>query len=868
MNAVRIPLILHSRHDLHRDVCTFRTGVPLPRGSIGAASGLTLVAADGRPLAFQVRELARWSDRSVKWVLLDAVTSLGPKEQLALTLTNEPQASVSAPVAVASVSETESEIVVNTGTATFRISRKHIGPLADVQVGGAGLLSAAGCSLVLRGADGALYEARAARVSVERSGPVRVDVVSEGSFVSGGRSLRFTVRSTFHAGSSAVQVEVKLLNPHLAHHRGGLWDLGDPGSYYLKDLSLTLAPAGVPARLRWSARPDEAARNAASGNAWVLYQDSSGGEQWNSDNHVDRNGQPTVQFRGFEVREGDSSTQRGERATPHVALDTESGWVAIAVANFWQNFPKALRWQDGVLSAGLFPAESRGEHELQGGEQKRHVVWLDFGVAGEPSEIPGLQQPVLVAVHPAWIEASGAVPYFVAAPVAGEVSARCEAYVGNIVEGPGSFFHKREVIDEYGWRNFGDLYADHEAVRHKGPRPLVSHYNNQYDFIYGAFLHFLRTGDERWLELMTDAARHTADIDIYHTSEDRAAFNHGLFWHTDHYKPALTCTHRTYSAGNSGGGSYGGGPSNEQNYTSGLLHYYYLTGDEEARAAVLGLADWVIAMDDPATTLLAVVSDAPTGLASKTVSPDFHKPGRGAGNSINALLDGYALSGDRRYVAKAEELLTRCIHPNDDIAALGLLEPEYRWSYLVFLQILAKYLDQKAEWGEKDYYFCYARDSLLHYARWMAANEVPYKDVLHKVEIPTETWPAHDVRKCHVLHAAARYAPEAERAALRSRAEFFYERCIADVMSFETSLLTRPLVILCVYGLVHDFYSKRQAGYEYFTHNYQFGAPKAFVSQRQDLKPAIARKLGIVGSELGRIARDRVHALKQRFRKP
>ena len=69
------------------------------------------------------------------------------------------------------------------------------------------------------------------------------------------------------------------------------------------------------------------------------------------------------------------------------------------------------------------------------------------------------------------------------------------------VEGPQSFFSKREVIDEYGWRNFGDIYADHEAVNHDGPDKFISHYNNQYDFIYGAAVHFLRSGDRRWFRV-------------------------------------------------------------------------------------------------------------------------------------------------------------------------------------------------------------------------------------------------------------------------------------------------------------------------------------------------------------------------------
>src|SRR5262249_811451 len=208
---------------------------------------------------------------------------------------------------------------------------------------------------------------------------------------------------------------------------------------------------------------------------------------------------------------------------------------------------------------------------------------------------------------------------------------------------------------------------------------------------------------------------------IYHTKEDRAAYSGGMFWHTDHYKDAATCTHRAYSRANKKPGQpYGGGPSNEHNYTTGLLHYYYLTGDPEARDAVLSLADWVEHMDDGRLTPFGLVDEGPTGLASQTREPGYHGPGRGAGNSINALLDAWPFTTERPSLEFAEPLIRRCIHPRDDIAARNLLDVENRWSYTVFLVVLSRYLDLKAEAGELDERHSYARASLVHYATWMA----------------------------------------------------------------------------------------------------------------------------------------------------
>ena len=122
--------------------------------------------------------------------------------------------------------------------------------------------------------------------------------------------------------------------------------------------------------------------------------------------------------------------------------------------------------------------------------------------------------------------------------------------------------------------------------------------------------------------------------------------------------------------------------------------------------------------------------------ASATQSPDYHGPGRGAGHSIKALLDGHRLTGERRFLDKAEQLIRRCVHPADDIDRLDLLDAERRWLYTVFLQALGKYLDDKTERGEIDAMYAYARAALLHYARWMAQHERPYLDQPREPGVP------------------------------------------------------------------------------------------------------------------------------------
>ena len=73
---------------------------------------------------------------------------------------------------------------------------------------------------------------------------------------------------------------------------------------------------------------------------------------------------------------------------------------------------------------------------------------------------------------------------------------------------------------------------------------------------------------------------HVRDIDTYHTREDKAAYNGGVFWPTQHYTDAGTATHRTYPHG-----TYGGGPAAEHNYNAGFMLHFFLTGDRRSRRA-------------------------------------------------------------------------------------------------------------------------------------------------------------------------------------------------------------------------------------------------------------------------------------------
>jgi hypothetical protein len=415
--------------------------------------------------------------------------------------------------------------------------------------------------------------------------------------------------------------------------------------------------------------------------------------------------------------------------------------------------------------------------------------------------------------------------------------ANVDVILNDALDGERGVFVNRESVDEYGWRNFGEIHADHEEQYYDDPRPLVSHYNNQFDLVLGFLANYVRTGDRRLFELGDDLARHVADIDIYWTKEDRAVYNGGLFWFTDHYLHAGTSTHRSYTRLNQvPGQDYGGGPGAEHNFTTGLLLHHRLTGWQRSREAVISLADWAIAMD---RSWLGA-----TGTATMTASPDYQGPGRGAGNSLNAALDGWQLTGESHYLDFADTIVRRVVHPGDDVDRLDLLNAEKRWSYTVFLMALIKYLRLRGTGAAWDERYAYAQACLQRYVRWMLDHERPYLDAREHLEFPTEAWPAQELRKANVLLSAVPHLGGEEGQAAAAKGAALAERAWRDLLVFPTRAQARALAIVMTEGLVSASRVHPAGSAPRPARAYEFGRPRDFRPLPVLLKGLARRALG------------------------
>jgi hypothetical protein len=116
----------------------------------------------------------------------------------------------------------------------------------------------------------------------------------------------------------------------------------------------------------------------------------------------------------------------------------------------------------------------------------------------------------------------------------------------------------------------------------------------------------------------------------------------------------------------------------------------------------------------------------------------------------------------------------------------------------------------------------------------MAEHEYPYLERPERLEYPTETWAAQDMRKSDVFHFAARHAAGSERARFRERAAFFFRYSSTTLSGMKTRTLARPVVLLLTNGLMHAYFHHHsdEAAPPPLEQPADFGRPTVFVPQK------------------------------------
>jgi hypothetical protein len=289
--------------------------------------------------------------------------------------------------------------------------------------------------------------------------------------------------------------------------------------------------------------------------------------------------------------------------------------IAAGVADFREQFPKALRWGPAGLQIDLWAAEG-GDYEWIQGVGKTHRVQLYYG--------PGMKDaamlahgPLLAVADPQWYTASGAF-----GPIDVAANSPLSAVEATL----------RTHMDQSVIRQVGlgfENYGDHSSNGYVKGTFLWD--NNEYDLPAGAMVHFARTGDSSALQLGLASALHYLDVDTIHYSSKRADWRGAP---------------RTHSHGTVGHHTAGDPGMSHAGYVQGLIWYSYFTGDPAGLDGAKGIADWVLTAIKPETTMGTME--------------------RAMGHPMMTLTDVYEATWDDKYLRGAARLVdwaTKWEHP-------------------------------------------------------------------------------------------------------------------------------------------------------------------------------------------------------------
>ncbi len=858
---MKLPYHITIRESTGQDahVAFIKTGLPLPAGQFYLPSDILLETIDGQALACDYSISCLWPDNSIKWCLIKATVNLSASEEKHFIIKKNHTPVKKVSDIQSCLFEKDNLLTINTKNCTFIFNKDNYNWISQVLINGQLISDTGFCQLKISDSDflTPLVDNYDYHCSVVQGRILSIELNIHGSFkaLSEIETIRFHSQYEFIIDSNLVKCKFTIHNPKSAIHQSGHWDLGDPNSFFFSTLELGLK---IPqnSEIYWKSEKIDS-WSTLTNSPFSIYQESSGGLNWNSPNHKDHTGNIPLNINGYECRDKNSLVKSGKRATPKFRANTQAGQVDISIDKFWQNFPKSLSFENNGINIGLFPAQFKNGHELQPGEKKTHTFYLSFNP--EPGDDTFDTEAIKVTLNPEWVRYTGVFSNF----QTDVISDKLYDLIKQGVSGDNSFFNKRETVDEFGWRNFGDLYADHETDGYQGEEIFVSHYNNQYDPIYGFLRQYVLTGNSQWFELADDLASHVTDIDIYNTNLDKDEYNGGFFWHTDHYLDAETSSHRSYSKHQKSNAytdhAGGGGPGGQHCYTTGLLYHYLFTGNEASKKALFQLSDWITRVYEGSGTffdfLLALKNRNRVDL--KNIMTGKYPLDRGTGNYITALLDKYVLTREDSLIHQVEHIIKNTVHPLDDLTKRDLENVEITWFYTVFFQAVCRYLQTKEELSVLDDNFYYCRDSLLHYADWMSENEEPYLLKSEILEFPNHTWTAQDLRKVNVLLFAEYYSNVSSQRYTKKAYEIY--SYITEHLEHEnSSTYTRILAILMqnhgVYMYFKNLENQPEFGpFRQYTKPVEYSGLQAFGSISKQFLSAI--KSFSISKELNWLAR-------------
>jgi hypothetical protein len=549
-----IPLTVANPHLQQAQSWPISTGIPFPQGVLGSVDHVRLMGPKGE-VQVQVRLTARWPDGSVKWLLASFLADSPAGGTALYRLEYGRDVVRTAKSAGIVVAQDLQGIRVDTGAIRYRID--PAGNLVDLQRPNGTRLTTGPCTTLAQDAAGINYRAAdKAQLTLEDAGPLRVVIKAVAHLVGpkGQPLLRTETRYEAFCGSAMLRVqhtfEVEAGNPFIE----------------LKDLTCHLPLATTAENWQCDLDGDKPLRlDRQSPGVWQRFD-----------------------------REFVRTAAAGDRVAKgrvRGSLIAADGSCAIAVRDFWQNYPKGFRlagqgvdvqlcpaFQPGIYDP--FPFEKEGHHlyyyllnghyRLRRGMAKTHEMLLCF----EPADrLPGcaalFQRPLLATAPAPWY--CGTKAFYDVAPRDPVRFAKYEEAVDKNLKG---YLDGRERYHDYGMLNYGDWYPERGA----------NWGNIEYDTQHAFFLEYIRSGNPEAFLLGEAAERHNRDVDTVHGDPDQCgmAYIHQMGHVGGYYTKSVPGTLGIPSAG----------ASVSHAWVEGHFDHYFLTGDRRSYEAGCAVADY------------------------------------------------------------------------------------------------------------------------------------------------------------------------------------------------------------------------------------------------------------------------------------
>ncbi len=708
--ALTVPLTVRNELAVPREGATLEVGVPFAQGAISSPDQLGISGPNGTVNALQARTLTQWWDGSPRWVLLTLPVDVPARGTSVYQLSDNGNANGSSALVATDDGTT---ITVETGVLRFTVDKAsfHILETASIDSDGDGsydlqvLRPGQSAGLVVDGSDGERYTAAASAPTVaeiEHQGSQSVTLLFKGklqSETSSSQILNYVTRITATLGSAELRIQQTLHN-----WRPGAIDYRGDGSVAFQDARIELATPFSNGSLKVGADEGSAPMTVSlsSGQRGYIHQDSSGLDSWNKWTDLKKNS-----YRGWRFYAGDpqSETQVGSGDQAEGWMEVRSGQngVAFGIDEFWQNYPNGLVAQaDGTVKAEFFSEFQSGDHSMRGGEQKTHRIRVDFfsdGGANTQARMLSALNPMIALAPPEYYLGTGCFRRTV--PVSESPSPDYELYeraglyggIGFTADRPEASAGGNLAYDDvYGWWDYGDFFAEYE---HQGDRA-----NCENDYSYGMILQMVRSGNFDWWTFIEPAARHLADIDVYHTQGDLGWRNGGFFTHdrTGSHK------HRT---------DY---PQPGHYNAQGMFYYYYLTGDPVVYDSAVEVADntaWRLANDPNSGGYSEVKTDGEI---------------RAAAWFLSISLEAWRATGEQKYldacldVMRRTNAADRCWINGPDLCDDTTFDPPWQsqvsvWQLGMLMGNLGEFLEERErQLGTPD---AQGVQSLHTYGNWL-----------------------------------------------------------------------------------------------------------------------------------------------------